>query len=137
LQPTAALAMPGFRPTRTSAARERELTGIDIACLVQFAAALPSIPNEVLMRLMALAILAIVSVSAAGPARAQKYDPNFPFCMHVVEWGGSPHEDCSYTTMAQCRASAAGLGFTCDPNPYYAGARAAPGRYDRRHRRLD
>ncbi len=88
------------------------------------------------MHLFALTILAIASVSAAGPAQAQKYDPRFPFCMHVVEWGGSPHEDCSYQTMAQCRISASGLGFTCDPNPYYAGATAAPERQDRRHRRV-
>jgi len=128
--------MLGFWALRAFAARERELTRINIACLVPFAAALPSIPNEVLMRLMALAILAIVSVSAAGPARAQKYDPNFPFCMHVVEWGGSPHEDCSFYTMAQCRASASGLGFTCDPNPYFVGATAAPGQRDRGHRRV-
>jgi len=87
------------------------------------------------MRLLALAILAIVSMSAAGPARAQKYDPAFPFCMNVVEWGGSPHPDCSYYTLAQCRASAAGLGFSCDANPYYAGAIAAPERRERRHRR--
>jgi hypothetical protein len=87
------------------------------------------------MRLLALAVLTIVPVWAAGPAHAQKYDPAFPFCMHVTEWGGQLREDCSYYTMAQCRAATAGLGFTCDPNPYYAGATAAPGRSDRRQRR--
>jgi hypothetical protein len=86
---------------------------------------------------LALAILAIASVSAAGPARAQKYDPAFPFCMHVVDRLTSPWEDCSYYTMAQCRASASGRGFMCDPNPYYVGAAAAPGRHNRRHRRVD
>jgi len=87
------------------------------------------------MRLLVVAILAIASVAVGGPAHAQKYDPVFPFCMHVVKWGGSLQEDCSYYTMAQCRASASGLGYGCDPNPYYAGAIAAPGRYDRRQRR--
>ena len=87
------------------------------------------------MRLLALAILAIVSVSATGPAHAQKYDPAYPFCMHVIKWGGSLQEDCSYYTIAQCRASASGLGYGCDANPYYAGATAVPGRYERRHRR--
>ena len=89
------------------------------------------------MRGLALAILAIVSVSAAGPARAQKYDPDFPFCMHVYEWRAIPREDCTYYTMAQCRASASGRGFACDPNPYYAGATASPGRHTKRHRRVD
>ncbi len=53
------------------------------------------------MRILALAILAIGMVSAAGQARAQTYDPAFPVCMHVAVWGG-PFEDCTYYTMAQC-----------------------------------
>lgn len=87
------------------------------------------------MRILAVVVLAIGTVSAAGQARAQKYDPAYPFCMYVIEWGGSPHYDCSFYTMDQCRASASGRGLTCDANPYYVGARAAPGRYDRRYRR--
>jgi hypothetical protein len=31
-------------------------------------------------------ILAIGMASAAAPARAQTYDPNFPICMHVVQF---------------------------------------------------
>jgi len=89
------------------------------------------------MRRLALGILAILSMSAAGPARAQKYDPDFPFCMHVYERLASPYEDCSYYTLAQCRASASGRGFTCDPNPYYAGPIAWPERHVRQHRRVD
>lgn len=89
------------------------------------------------MRRLVLAILAIASVSAAGPARAQKYDPAFPFCMHVVEIRATPWEDCSYYTMAQCRASASGLGFMCDPNPYYVSPTASPAQYKKRHRRVE
>jgi hypothetical protein len=88
------------------------------------------------MRILAVAILAIGTVFAAGAARAQKYDPAFPFCMYVVEWGGSPHYDCSFYTMDQCRASASGRGGSCDPNPYFAGATASPGRHGRPQRRL-
>jgi hypothetical protein len=87
------------------------------------------------MRILVVAILTIGTVAAGGLARAQKYDPAFPVCMNVIEWGGSPHEDCSFHTMDQCRASAAGRGLTCDPNPYYVGATAAPGRHDKRYRR--
>jgi hypothetical protein len=88
------------------------------------------------MRILAVAILAIGTVFAAGAARAQKYDPAFPFCMYVVEWGGSPHYDCSFYTMDQCRASASGRGGSCDPNPYFAGATASPGRHGGPQRRL-
>ena len=86
------------------------------------------------MRILAVAIMTIGTLAAVGPAQAQKYDPAFPFCMHVFEPDG-PYEDCSYYTMDQCRASASGRGLACDPNPYYMGAAAAPGRHERRHRR--
>jgi len=86
------------------------------------------------MRILALAILTIGTVSAAGPARAQTFDPGYPVCMHVVDWGGA-YEDCSYFTLAQCAMSAAGRAAQCNINPYYVGATASPGRHDRRHRR--
>jgi hypothetical protein len=87
------------------------------------------------MRILALAILAIGVVSAAAPARAQTYDPAFLVCMHATVWGGA-FEDCSYYTMAQCAMSASGRAGQCGINPYYAGATAAPGRNDRRYRRV-
>ena len=88
------------------------------------------------MRILAVVILTIGTVLAAGPARAQRYDPAFPFCMYIVEWGGSPRYDCSFYTMDQCRASASGRGGSCDPNPYYVGATASAGRHDKRYRRV-
>ena len=39
--------------------------------------------KEILMRILALAILAIGAASAAAPAQAQTYDPNYPVCLHV------------------------------------------------------
>ncbi len=86
------------------------------------------------MRISALVILVIGILAAAGPARAQTYDPDFPVCMHVVSWG-TTYEDCSYYTMDQCRLSATGRAAQCNINPYYAGAKASPGPRDRRHRR--
>jgi hypothetical protein len=96
------------------------------------------VPNskEVPMRILALAILAIGMVSAAGQARAQTYDPAFPICMHVVTWGGGAYEDCTFTTLAQCAMSASGRAAQCNINPYYAGPAASQRRNDRRHRRI-
>ena len=88
------------------------------------------------MRILAMMILTIGTLSAAGPAQAQRYDPAFPFCMYIVEWGGSPRYDCSFYTMDQCRATASGRGGSCDPNPYYLGATASAERHDKRHRRV-
>jgi hypothetical protein len=70
------------------------------------------------MRISALLILVVGLVSFAAPTRAQTFDPNYPVCVQISEWGGWRIE-CSYTSMAQCKASASGLGRTCMPNPYF------------------
>ncbi|MGZ3285888.1 MAG: DUF3551 domain-containing protein [Xanthobacteraceae bacterium] len=85
------------------------------------------------MRIFALMIFAIGMVWAAAPARAQTYDPHYPVCMHVVGLGSS-YYDCSFTTLAQCAASASGRSAQCDANPFYAGASNAFARSDRRYR---
>lgn len=79
------------------------------------------------MRIPVLLILAVVPVSWSAPTQAQTYDPNYPVCMQVSEWGGS-RVDCSYASMAQCAASASGRAGTCMPNPYFGF-----GRRDRRY----
>lgn len=72
------------------------------------------------MRALALTVLTLGVVFTAGYARAQTYDPAFPVCLNVVSRGATPYYRCSFTTMAQCRASANGQ--MCVVNPYYAGA---------------
>ena len=47
------------------------------------------------MRILALAILAIGAASAAAPAQAQTYDPNYPVCLHVM--GRISYYECAYT----------------------------------------
>lgn len=85
------------------------------------------------MRNLALAILAIGAASAAAPAQAQTYDPNYPVCLHV--YGKISYYECSYTSLAQCNMSAAGRSAQCDVNPYFAHASAAPSaRRYKRHR---
>jgi hypothetical protein len=115
-------------------ARELELTWIKLACLLACADAAP-ISKEFPMRILALAILAAGMVLAAGPARAQTYDPAFPVCMHVITMEAQ-YEDCTYVTLAQCAMSASGRAAQCNINPFYAGAAASLGRNDRRYRRV-
>jgi len=88
------------------------------------------------MRALALTILTMGIALASGQGQAQTYDPAFPVCMHVVAVRGGTHEDCSYYTMAQCAASAAGRAAQCNPNPYYAVATASFKRNGRRHRQV-
>jgi len=71
------------------------------------------------MRVLACTILTIATVLVAGPARAQTYDPNFPVCLQTYAIGGG-YIDCSFTTLAQCAASASGRSAQCLNNPYFA-----------------
>jgi hypothetical protein len=83
------------------------------------------------MRIPALAILTFVTVSMAVPAHAQTYDPSYPVCMQVSGREAS-YIQCSFTSLAQCQATASGRSATCMMNPY-PGRSAA--RTDRRQRR--
>jgi Protein of unknown function (DUF3551) len=87
------------------------------------------------MRILALAILTIATVSAAPSALAQTYDPAYPVCLQIYQSFNDYYFECAYTSLAQCNASASGRAAQCIVNPYYGGAKASPGRRDRRHRR--
>jgi hypothetical protein len=91
-------------------------------------------PKEPPMRIPALAILTVATVSAAAPARAQTYDPNYPVCLQTYGIGGDAIE-CGYTSLTQCAQSASGRAAQCIVNPYFAGARMPAGPHDRRQRR--
>ena len=82
------------------------------------------------MRILALTILAIATVSVAGPAAAQTYAPGYPVCLHV--WGPANYYECRYTSLAQCDASASGRAAQCIINPYFASAEEPIGRSHRR-----
>jgi hypothetical protein len=90
--------------------------------------------REIPMRILALAILTIATASAAPSARAQTYDPAYPVCLQVYQGMTDFYFECSYTSLAQCNASASGRAAQCIVNPYYAGPKKAPpGRKHRRH----
>ena len=84
------------------------------------------------MRIPALAILAIATVSVAGPAAAQTYAPGYPVCLHV--WGPANYYECRYTSLPQCNASASGRAAPCLINPYFASAEKPGWRAYRQHR---
>jgi hypothetical protein len=76
-----------------------------------------------------LGLLAISAISAAAAAPAQAgYD--YPVCLKV--YGPATYNECAYTTMAQCKATASGRSAECYPNAFYA--ESVPlGRKHRRH----
>jgi hypothetical protein len=86
------------------------------------------------MRSLAFAILAIGTVSIAGPAAAQTYAPGYPVCLHV--YGPITYYECRYTSLAQCSVSASGRPAQCMSNPYVASADDGPPTPRYRHRRV-
>ena len=79
-----------------------------------------------IMRGLIWVILATGMIFAASPARAQRYDPNYPVCMEVYGGDGSRIE-CFYTSMAQCKEGAqGGVAGLCFDNPYYVAPAPEP-----------
>ena len=87
------------------------------------------------MRALTSGILATAVAFAVVPADAQTYAPGYPFCLQAYTIDGE-HIECAFTTMAQCRASAAGRGASCMANPYHGGATARPAGASRRSVRV-
>jgi uncharacterized protein DUF3551 len=78
------------------------------------------------MRCLALTILALAAVQIAAPAKAQTYDPNYPFCLQIYDDMVHYTFECAYTSMPQCQASASGRNAQCVVNPYYPRSPANP-----------
>ena len=76
------------------------------------------------MRVSIWAMVAVAVGLMTVPARAQTYDPRYPFCLDVRDGDGG-YTDCSYSTRAQCAASAAGRAAECLANPFFAASRPA------------
>jgi len=85
---------------------------------------------EVAMRMQRWIFLS-AAILVMTPAKAQMYDPSFPVCLQVWQWGGGYYFDCSYTTWDQCRASGSGRAAMCLVNPYWnrAQPRSSGGRF--------
>jgi hypothetical protein len=81
--------------------------------------------KEIVMRVLIWAMLAVAVGLMTAPARAQTYDPRYPFCVDVHDGNGG-YMDCSYYTREQCAASASGRAAECLANPFFAAGRPAP-----------
>lgn len=69
------------------------------------------------MRLSVIPLaFAIATLAGSSPAAAQS-----KYCLRGKQWGHPGN--CSFATMAQCRATASGTGATCGINPRYSFAR--------------
>jgi hypothetical protein len=79
------------------------------------------------MRFLTLAIVAAATLQFAAPARAQTYDPRYPYCLQIYDDMVHYTFECGYTSMPQCQASASGRNASCVANPYYGRPRGKAG----------
>ena len=61
-----------------------------------------------------LALMAAFAVSAAMPAAARE----LPYCIKGCDFGAGGG-DCSFSSLAQCQATASGRDAYCAANPYF------------------
>jgi hypothetical protein len=66
------------------------------------------------MRRAWLALMAAGAVSIAMPAAARE----FPYCIKGCDFGAGAG-DCSFSSLAQCQATASGRDASCAANPYF------------------
>jgi hypothetical protein len=68
------------------------------------------------MRIVFLALATSAAMFATGltPAGAQ----NYPYCIHGDDFAGGAG-DCSFSSYAQCQATASGRTAQCEPNRYF------------------
>jgi hypothetical protein len=82
------------------------------------------------MRALPLILLTILAAPAAAQA-AVPYD-NYPVCMQL--YFPSNTIECSFTSIAQCKATASGRAAQCMVNPFFVSS-SEPGGPGRHHRR--
>lgn len=76
--------------------------------------------------------LAVSAISAIAPIPAQAQpDTGYAVCLRV--YGPATYNECNYSSMAQCKASASGRAAECYPNAFAAGPMYAPPGRVRRH----
>jgi hypothetical protein len=63
---------------------------------------------------LALVAAGAVSTAVAMPAAAR----DFPYCIKGCDFGAGAG-DCSFSSLAQCQATASGRDASCAANPYF------------------
>ena len=81
--------------------------------------------QRALRTLMACCAVAIATPAVAG---------GMPYCIKGCDFGGAAG-DCSFSSLAQCQATASGRDATCASNPYYDVRAQLPTNLNRQSRR--
>jgi hypothetical protein len=68
------------------------------------------------MRILTISVVLCLGLTTL-PARAQMYDPAYPFCLQT--YGLQSGISCRFVSMPQCRSLASGRSAQCVANSYY------------------
>jgi hypothetical protein len=79
---------------------------------------------------LALVAAGAVSTAVAMPAAAR----DFPYCIKGCDFGAGAG-DCSFSSLAQCQATASGRDAYCAANPYFNAKADMPTERSRQHGR--
>jgi hypothetical protein len=88
--------------------------------------------KEGTMRNVVLIALAAGGLALFGAVPAHAVGTRYPFCIQGNEFPGL--SNCTFTSYAQCMATASGRFLTCVANPYFAGRTDDPYAYHNRNR---
>jgi hypothetical protein len=89
---------------------------------------------EAWMRNLVLALLSATGLAMVGAAPAEAVGTRYPYCIQGEEFPGL--SECTFSSYAQCQATASGRLLYCLQNPYYnGGAEGDPRAYRGRDRR--
>jgi hypothetical protein len=84
------------------------------------------------MRNLTMALMAAGALAMAGTAPAEAVGTRYPFCIQGYEYPGL--SNCTFTSYAQCQATASGRFLYCIANPYYIPVESDPRAYSGRSR---
>jgi hypothetical protein len=73
------------------------------------------------MRSIVRISLVMAGLAMIGAAPAEAVGTRHPYCMQGRSSPGS--SNCTFNSLAQCRATASGRPLTCIANPFYKGRR--------------
>jgi Protein of unknown function (DUF3551) len=93
-------------------------------------------PRKIFALRAAIALAGCLAIAplTVGPAQAQEYQGNAPWCANLGYLGTG--WECAYDTLRQCMARASGITNSCSVNPWYVPERVQP-RRQRRDRARD
>jgi Protein of unknown function (DUF3551) len=93
---------------------EKPQAPLESAAGLLFITTAPFFESRLIMRKVTLALLAVAGLLMFHQEKA--HAAQYPYCLSYTQGWSGMIEDCSYSTMEQCRLSTGGVAGSCAPN---------------------